>query len=90
VGSIKSIFKLFFVAKYQTAFLIMGMPDDLKSLIAWLKSDRQTVARPAGYDGLPVAAPAPTAEQRAALAAACLANGVELVGPPLSAAPAAA
>jgi mannose-6-phosphate isomerase-like protein (cupin superfamily) len=50
----------------------------------------RSLSRPAEHDGLPVAAPAPTAEQRAALAAACLANGVELVGPPLLEVPAAA
>jgi mannose-6-phosphate isomerase-like protein (cupin superfamily) len=50
----------------------------------------RSLSRPAEHDGLPPAAPAPTPEQRAALGAACLANGVELVGPPLLEAPAAA
>lgn len=45
----------------------------------------RSLSRPAGRDEVPAAAGAPTPEQQAALAAACLANGVELVGPPLAA-----
>ena len=43
----------------------------------------RSVARPAARDGLPTPA-APTPEQIAALEAACRANGIELVGPPLT------
>jgi quercetin dioxygenase-like cupin family protein len=39
--------------------------------------------RPAQHDGLPVSV-RPTPEQMAALEAACKANGIALVGPPLS------
>jgi quercetin dioxygenase-like cupin family protein len=44
----------------------------------------RALSRPAERDGLPPAAGAPTPEQQAALAAACLAHDVELVGPPLA------
>lgn len=42
----------------------------------------RTVARPPENDGLPPAA-APTAAEAEALAAACRANGIDLLGPPL-------
>lgn len=45
----------------------------------------RSVSRPAERDGLPIPAGAPTPEQAAALAAACQAHGIELVGPPLAA-----
>jgi mannose-6-phosphate isomerase-like protein (cupin superfamily) len=38
---------------------------------------------PADYDGLPTQTGAPTPEQAAALAQACRANGIELIGPPM-------
>lgn len=41
-------------------------------------------SRPAEHDALPPQAGAPSAEQAAALAAACLAHSIELVGPPLA------
>lgn len=44
----------------------------------------RSLARPAEYDGLPPAAGAPTPEQQAAVAKACLEHDVELVGPPLA------
>jgi quercetin dioxygenase-like cupin family protein len=44
----------------------------------------RALSRPAERDGLPPAAGAPTPEQAAALAAACLEHDVELVGPPLA------
>ncbi len=44
----------------------------------------RSLARPAEREGLPRAAPAPTPEQAAALAAACLEHDVELIGPPLA------
>jgi quercetin dioxygenase-like cupin family protein len=50
----------------------------------------RSLARPAERDGLPPAAPAPTPEQVAALAAACLEHDVELVGPPMAVAQAQA
>jgi quercetin dioxygenase-like cupin family protein len=50
----------------------------------------RALSRPAQFDALPPAAGAPTPEQAAALAAACLAHNIELVGPPLAVANAAA
>jgi hypothetical protein len=50
----------------------------------------RSLSRQAERDDLPPAASAPTTEQQAALAAACLAHGVELVGPPLAVMQAAA
>lgn len=44
----------------------------------------RSLACPAERDGLPPAGGAPTPEQQAALAAACLRHDVELVGPPLA------
>jgi quercetin dioxygenase-like cupin family protein len=44
----------------------------------------RSLSRPAERDGLPPAAGAPAPEQQAALAAACLTHGIELVGPPLA------
>ncbi|MCZ7656822.1 MAG: cupin domain-containing protein [Xanthobacteraceae bacterium] len=43
----------------------------------------RALGRPAAHDGLPVASGAPTPEQATALADACLAHGITLVGPPL-------
>jgi quercetin dioxygenase-like cupin family protein len=44
----------------------------------------RSLARPAEREGLPPAGPAPTPDQAAALAAACLEHDVELIGPPLA------
>jgi quercetin dioxygenase-like cupin family protein len=44
----------------------------------------RSFSRPAERDALPSPAEPPSAEQAAALAAACLANSIELVGPPLA------
>jgi mannose-6-phosphate isomerase-like protein (cupin superfamily) len=38
----------------------------------------------ADYDGLPAASGAPTPEQAAVLEGACRANGIELIGPPMT------
>lgn len=45
----------------------------------------RSVSRLAERDGLPIPAGAPTPQQAAALAAACQAHGIALVGPPLAA-----
>ncbi len=44
----------------------------------------RSLSRPAERDALPPRAEPPTPEQAAALASACLAHNVELVGPPLA------
>jgi quercetin dioxygenase-like cupin family protein len=49
----------------------------------------RALGRPAAHDGLPVPT-VPTPEQEAALAQACLAHGIALIGPPLTEAQAAA
>jgi quercetin dioxygenase-like cupin family protein len=44
----------------------------------------RSLCRPAEREALPSPAGAPSADEATALAAACLAHGVELVGPPLA------
>ncbi len=48
------------------------------------ESMARSAGRPAEYDGLPPRQEKPTPEQRAQLEAACRANAIEVVGPPLA------
>jgi uncharacterized RmlC-like cupin family protein len=63
-------------------------PEGARWLVVTCRGDFErmvrSVSRPAERDALPPPAGAPSAEQEAALAAACLAHGIELVGPPLA------
>jgi quercetin dioxygenase-like cupin family protein len=64
-------------------FLTLTCGGDFERLV-------RSLGRPAGHDGLPPASGAPTPEQARALADACLANGIMLLGPPLATTDAAA
>lgn len=61
--------------------------DGARWLVTTTGGDFETLvratSRPAEREGLPAPAGPPTPEQQAVLAAACAANGIELVGPPL-------
>jgi quercetin dioxygenase-like cupin family protein len=65
------------VSQGGARFLTLTCGGDFERLV-------RAMGRPAVHDGLPPAADAPTPEQVAALADACLANGIALVGPPLT------
>ena len=71
------------VSREGARFLTVTCGGDFEKLV-------RSFSRPATYDGLPVAGGPPTPEQAAALADACLANNIALIGPPLTEAQAAA